>query len=497
MTDTIVVSSAFPFVPAELNLAHFASTYIPADVYSRFLKIFEIPNIHVCATDVHSIMASQDGRKRDLQLCNEYHKQYIDIFKLMEIKFDYYIRTDDQKHIATVNDALLRLNKKRLLYTKKTTNLICNDCKIYLPLRLAFKAKKINFKDAKNPEELLSQNEFVCPYCNSRNGYIICKDQFFLKTTIFENFLNEKSNSYKSSKLRNIVKGFLKQGLEDWVISRNNNIGIPFPLSPVDKSIYIWFESLLCYYTLCCEANSTTNPNFVHFIGKNIIYYHTIIWPILLKEGLNLTDFKLNISPRGFLQFNKSDKNLIDIKSSLKMFPCDYLRFYCLYKSKDSLNDYNFSVSEVKLVCNKFINERIGNTLYRIWLLLLPHSEKAKDVDLSDEIVVFFYETLSNRTRNNLNEQKINSILKDIFEYVKKINKRLMDKETRDCSIKYNNGLLTFMGASLLTVLNPFMPKLTEEFSIFSSWVPNNINTILSSLNNPIRKQYNKWPFFK
>lgn len=93
-----VVTTAFPFVPAKLNLAHFSSTYVPADIIYRYLKLFNYKAIQVNATDVHSFFASKDGISIDEKQITEFNSKYNKLYKLMHIDYDNYMLTSDSIH---------------------------------------------------------------------------------------------------------------------------------------------------------------------------------------------------------------------------------------------------------------------------------------------------------------------------------------------------------------------------------------------------------------
>lgn len=232
MKEMIIVTSAFPFVPAQLNLAHFASTYIPADVYCRFLKIFGKNAIHVSATDFHSFYASKDGNTIDKEMCKKYDNWYKKLFNIMEINFDNYITTDNNEHIELVNKTIKKLLKSNQLILKDSTSYICKECKSFVPKKIVTS----KYEDNDNCNK--------CPFCGGKEFIEKIGKHYFLKLTDKNKLIKECANDNYQIDIKNMLNAISNQILEDWDFTRQSKLGLPCCLDE-NLSLYLWFESLV------------------------------------------------------------------------------------------------------------------------------------------------------------------------------------------------------------------------------------------------------------
>lgn len=489
---TQIITSAFPFVPAEINIAHLSSTYLPADVYTRYQKLFGNRCCHISATDVHSIYASKDGLKIDKKLCEYFHEKYKNIFDIFKINFDCYQKTDVDFHLENVKKTLELLYANNTIYRKYATVLKCADCNKYLPKRFAI-AEDVTEKIGTIDIAIIPKHKKrKCYYCSSKN--IICDERphWFLKIEKYKNKISQNISNFIQDEVRKQTISFLKNDLQDWNISRDNTIGLPFPFDQSNCSLYLWFESLVGYDSIATFAG-INNGKYVHFIGKNIIYYHTVILPVILTEGLNCEQLNYQISARGFMDFSKSDKIFLDFDSIVNLYNVDYLRFYLVYKINDNICDFYFTEDEFKEIINKILCNKIGNLLYRIWFLLNEHKDKKRVLDKKNNMVISILKVFIPRIKKKLNNIMVFSILYEILDIVKLFNDSLGNKDIRNIEKPENRGLIAFYAYTILYLLYPIIPGLVEKSNFFCNMDIFSFFNIDKIINLPINTKFTKW----
>ena len=184
--------------------------------------------ILVNATDFHSIYATNNG-KQDLKTCQSCHNSYIDAYKAFNIKFDHIITTDEQKHIETVHEAIKAIDKHGLLYRKNSSVIRCEQCSSYLPSL---------FIEKNNDKQ-------ICKLCGSNKLIELSSEHVWLKVSACGDLIKKYQKKYTQAEIVNEMDQFSNE-LKDWDFTRDSQFGIHYD----DRlTIYLWFESLIGYYT--------------------------------------------------------------------------------------------------------------------------------------------------------------------------------------------------------------------------------------------------------
>ena len=402
-----VVTSAFPFVPAHLHMGNIGSTYLPADICCRMLKAFGLPAVHVSATDVHSILASGDGKSISPEMCDAFHREYRDIFRQMGICFDNYIRTDDAKHISQVYQVIDDLTRARVIQKQQIDDITCEGCGVAIPVRLLENGK--------------------CPYCGSDALGVHQNVHYTLCVAAEQHWLQQQVDTYNQHEIRNSFRAYCEEGLKDWDFTRVNSYGLRYP-GDSELAIYLWFESLVGYLSAVSDFKADSY-RFSHFFGKNIIYYHSVIWPIFLKYTWGHVNTAFGLSARGFLQLKQSDERLMDIQQALGFWDADMLRFYLSYKIRDDIRDYSFKVRDFENVIRKHLIHRICNLNYRaFYIVKAAEPEGLPDSGWEFEEIRSCVEDL----RRLLEGRQIHGMLERILSFADLCNKRLTLPDFRD-----------------------------------------------------------------
>ncbi|NLW26322.1 class I tRNA ligase family protein [Acetivibrio saccincola] len=477
MKKSIITTAAFPFIPAEINIAHMASTYIPADVYNRFMNLFGNDAFLVCATDVHGVWVKRELKKSDTDiksLVDSFHNKYLKIFESLNIKFSNYGRTDSKLLYDLVNDSLVTLKENGFINKKVSKIYYCNQCLEYLPKRFRIESSgttqtgklKLDDSDDKN---------MVCGFCMSHDVEEVETEHWFMDIPKGVDLIKNEVDKQKDSRVKKYLQSVINNGLSEWDFTRDDYYGIRLPFGTKNQYVYLWYDSLVGYLSLVPTGQAMDKVAYRHFLGKNIIYYHGIVWPLILKKGFNFDSIDFQISARGFLNLSATDKELIDVEEAVCNYEPDYLRFYVAHRTPDSFNDFVFTINELKETVNNILCRQVGGFFNRCRSILRNNNVlSVPENGVRNEI---FEETLS-RINTYISDMEINKALLEVIGYIKKcgnvINKQCIYKNPSQEQLE----LLCKMMAGGLLLIAPFIPGIVENYNIFDGFKLDNIKNI-------------------
>lgn len=445
----ILLTAAFPFVPAELNVAHFASTYVPADISRRLLSALGEDVLLVSATDYHSIYASRDGKSPDAALCERYHRAYLALFQRMGICFDCYFTTEDPAHKERVQDTFLHLQKEGLIVRASAADQVCSGCGCFLPRRFS--------------EE---NGEQRCRFCGGKCIETREMPHYFLKLSGTEAQLRDFAATLRQRDVRNAVLRYASDGLSDWDITRYNTLGVPVP-SDEEQSFYIWFDSLVGYRSLCADCGEPPRQT-VHFIGKNIVYYHSAVWQLLARRLFG-PETDVQLSARGFLNLQQTDGSLLNLEALTARCSPDVVRFYLAFKVKDNVRDYAFSEQDLRNVADHYCCRQLGGFFYRAWQLLRVQESASADAPASGhgDSEAFLRDFVALAQQCSVHE-----ILRLILSRVETLTGRFLSRGPRVRLDPSDTDALLYDAAVLACLLSAYMPELAKAYTIYDQWVP-------------------------
>ena len=445
----ILLTAAFPFVPAELNIAHFASTYVPADIAKRLLQIMGTDAKLVCASDYHSIYASRDGTTTDIELCQRYHKIYQRLFSLMHICFDSYITTDNPIHRENVKQTDLLLQKAGVVYRQAGQDNMCCQCGCCLPRRF---------------QETSEENR--CYFCSGTQIKKVSQPHHFLRLAGSESELRAFAESVSQKDVRNMILQYAKQPLVDWDYSRYNALGVSIP-EDEGQSFYIWYDSLVGYYSLA-QILGAKPERIVHFIGKNIVYYHSAIWQILAKQLFG-SSTAIDISARGFLEFDKTPTSFVDLQALTARYHPDFIRFYLAFKVKDSMSDYTFSENDLENIVDYYCCRKIGGFFYRAWKCLCAATAVCSPYHPSEHgSTDDFVAEMESLVQNN----QIHQALRLLLAHLDLANRNLLAAPKNQPDSSHWVTAVCYEAAVLECLVSAYMPVLYKAYSVFEQWNP-------------------------
>ena len=446
----------------------------------------------VCATDEHgtpiAVKADAEG-KEPIEVAKRYHDMIVEDINSCDISFDNFARTTDKIHYQISQDFFKYLYDKGLIYEETIQQLYCENCEKFLPDRYVEGICPVCGAEARGDHcevcgRALDPIELVEPKCLTCGNTPVIRDstQYFFKLSHFQKPLEEyiSTNPYLPPNVRNYAQNWLKEGLQDWIMTRDMKWGIPVPLEGAEgKVIYVWGEAFIGYMSSAAAWSRRTgipwedywNGHVVHFIGKDIIYHHSLFWPaMLLGRDCKLPD---DIFAGEFLSLEgrkmSTSKNwVVWVADFVKDFDSDLLRYYLTINAP--LNkDTDFSWDEFQRRVNDELADVIGNFLHRTFTFTkkffdgkVPEYKNPSEADLEFEQAI---KELPDKVGDLIADMKFREGLVEIILTAKKGNKYFNDQEpwkaVKEDMEKASNCLYLSnqLCKAMAVLLKPYIPN--------------------------------------
>ena len=459
------VTAALPYANGPIHIGHLAGVYIPADIFSRYQRLINNDVAFICGSDEHGVAISLQARKESItpkELIDRYDKLIRDSFEKFGISFDNYSRTSREIHHKNSIELFNVLNEKDLFSFKTTKQYYDKEAKQFLADRYIIGICPIcDAVDAygdqcENCGSTLSTDELKNPKSTISNSKPILKDtkHWYINLNEFEDFITDWiTKEHKDDWKPNVtgqVKSWLKNGLKPRAVTRDLDWGIPIDVEGVEgKVLYVWFEAPIGYISSTkewAEKNKKDwrkywkdeNTKLVHFIGKDNIVFHCIIFPIILKM---LGDYILpfNVPANEFLNLegNKisTSKNwAVWLHEYLEDFPNmqDVLR-YVLTVNAPETKDNDFTWKEFQMRNNSELVAIYGNFVNRVLILIIKYYNgivpNPDSLDNSNKKIIEQVKDFPKSIGKSLDEFKFREAIKSLMSLARIGNKYLADSE--------------------------------------------------------------------
>jgi methionyl-tRNA synthetase len=412
MFKRILVTSALPYANGPLHVGHLAGAYLPADIWTRFKRLKNEDIIHICGTDEHGVAITLSARKENKtpkELVDFYHENIKRTFERIGIEFDNFSRTTKEIHYKLSQEFFLKIYNKGFIEKREVKQFYCENDKMFLPDRYIFGIcpycgyEKTRGDQCEKCGRWLEPTDLKEPKCSICLKEPILKDsfQYFFKLNEFEkplrDYIESKKNKWKDNVL-NFVNNWLREGLKPRAITRDLEWGVPVPLEEAkNKVLYVWFDAPIGYISSTIEWNNEKwelywkdkDTRIVHFIGKDNIVFHAIVWPaMLMAEGsYNLPD---DIPANEFLnlmgdKISTSRNWALWVDELLEKFEPDYIRFFIAYIMPEN-RDSDFNLYEFKDRVNNELINKFGNLISRVIGFINRFLDGyIPDIELNDE----------------------------------------------------------------------------------------------------------------
>jgi methionyl-tRNA synthetase len=412
-----IVTSALPYANGKLHVGHVAGAYLPADIFVRYLRLRGEDVIYICGTDEHgtpiSISADKEGISAQ-EVVNRYHESMVEAFDGIGIEFDNFSGTAREEHHKLAQTFFMDLFENGHIQPKTTRQFYCEHDKRYLPDRyIEGTCPKCDNSGARGDQcdkcggtyETVSLKDPKCKICG--NTPIIRETKhWFIHLDRFTDQLKEwiSHKDYWKENVRNFMLNLLEQGLIERSITRDLSWGVPVPLPDTDgKVLYVWFDAPIGYISSTIEwAKRIGKPELwkdywldkdtrlVHFIGKDNIIFHALIWPAMLMGQNTKYCLPHDIPANEFMnlegeKISTSRNWAIWVDEFVKDFDGEYLRYY-LASNAPERQDADFSFKDFQIKINGELNNVLGNLGHRVFSFAAKHFDsKIEKVELSSE----------------------------------------------------------------------------------------------------------------
>ncbi len=327
MSKTFYLTTPLYYVNAKPHIGH-AYTNILCDTFARYRKLCGEKVFFLTGTDEHGTKiekAAREQKKEPRQYVDEMAPQFNELWKLLGIEYDYFIRTTDGDHKEVVRNVLVDLEKRGEIYKANYKGWYCTPCEsFWTELQLV---------------------EGKCRDCH-REVQELAEENYFFRLSKYQDWLikyiQEHPDFIRPEIRKNEILGFLRAPLEDLCISRPRSRlawGIDYPTSK-DHVVYVWFDALVNYVTAAGLTHDdkkfkTLWPADLHLVGKDILRQHAVYWPIMLKAmGV---DMPKTVLAHGWwtmsgAKVSKSRGNAVDPITLEKKYGVDAFRYFLLHE---------------------------------------------------------------------------------------------------------------------------------------------------------------------
>ena len=393
-----LVTSALPYANGKLHVGHVAGAYLPADIFVRWLRLHHEDVIYICGTDEHgtpiSISADKEGVSPQ-EVVDRYHASIKNAFEAIGMSFDNFSGTARPVHAEMSREFFTALYDKGHVLPRVTKQFYCEHDRRFLPDRYVegtcprCKASGARGDQCDACGQIYETTTLVEPRCKICGNVPVIREttHWYLQLNDFRQQLERwiAKKDYWKENVRNFMLHLLEQGLIERPITRDLSWGVPVPLEDAEgKVLYVWFEAPVGYISSTIEwAQRTGQPErwkdywldpetrLVHFIGKDNIIFHALIWPAVLMGQDKTYCLPHDIPANEFmnLEGNKisTSRNwAIWVDEFVEKFPAEYLRYYIACNAPEK-GDSDFSYKDFQQKINGELNNVLGNLANRVF----------------------------------------------------------------------------------------------------------------------------------
>ncbi len=409
----VLITSALIYANGPVHIGHLVEN-TQTDIYVRFLKLNGHDAFYCGAEDTHGapieIAAAKQGVTPE-QFIERWAKEHVEDYRLYEIGYDSYYTTHSAENRHYTELIFNRLKEGGHIYTKDIELTYCEHCKRYLPDRyVKGTCPKCGAKDqygdvCEHCNATYAPTDLVEPYCSVCGSKPVRKPSlhYFFRLADFSEQLRAwlTGNKNLQPEIRNQILSWVDAGLQDWCISRDGPyFGFKIP-GEEDKYFYVWLDAPIGYMASTahyCRGRDFTaddiwqseGSTIVHFIGKDIIYFHLLFWPaVLMGSGFHVPD---NVVVHGFLNVNgekmsKSRGTFLTGREFAEYLDPELLRYFYAANLGHSMTDIDLDLKTLQDKVNNELVSNIANLVYRTLSFLDKNFDGTVSTTLNKELL--------------------------------------------------------------------------------------------------------------
>lgn len=495
-----LITSALPYANGPVHIGHLAGVYIPSDIYTRYLRLRGRDVISVCGSDEHGVPITIKARKEGVSpqvIVDRYHTLIKESFRRLGISFDIYSRTSSPTHYKTASEFFRKLYDEGKFIERTSMQYYDEEAQTFLADRYivgtcprcgnerAYGDQCEQCGSTLSPDELINPHSAVSgsiPVKRETKHWYLPLDKYedFLRKWILEGHKEWKSNVYGQ------CKSWLDLGLQPRAVSRDLDWGIPVPVEGAEgKVLYVWFDAPIGYISATKDLTpdwekywKSGDTRLVHFIGKDNIVFHCIVFPSMLKAhgGYILPD---NVPANEFLnlegdKISTSRNWAVWLHEYLDDFPGkeDVLR-YVLCANAPETKDNDFTWRDFQARNNNELVAILGNFVNRALVLTkkyyggrVPACGEMNDYDRA---TVAELQGIRSELESSIENFRFREALRNAMNFARIGNKYLADTEpwkvvkTDPERVNTILNIALQITANVAVVIEPFMPFSSEK----------------------------------
>ncbi|MBQ9235747.1 MAG: class I tRNA ligase family protein [Alphaproteobacteria bacterium] len=444
-----IITTANVFIPAEIRYTNISSTYLPADVLNKLLKVFGKDSTLVAGVDVygkHAYRALKEVKNKNKYI-NDCKTKFRNTLKLWGIEPDLYIDSDNDKMNEFVEYSIKNLQNKGLIEKVDDPTFYCRDCNE----ELSKSECNITSKEENRLKKYDKLDDFInedieCRLCGGQNVEIRMEHQWELKLprTSFLTSLIEQQD--QASNVCQNMQGIYDNNFNTWVFTRNN-YGRVMPIDK-DKRIYLWYDSLISKLLPLTNnpenvSNDLKESEYFCYFGKNILPYYSLIMPTIFKYGFNAEQMNIKYEARGFCLTQENDASILsqDVYTPEEL---SRVRLFVLSRVPDKIKDYKLTEDNYK----QFLSGTYKN--------LIKYFHRTSPI-LSGAIIDFNsdeYRIIENHVLNGRVNKVVSTIEQWAIDDLKEIGKNTYDIK----KVKNRHAIIT-------KVIGAIAPNMIKELN--------------------------------
>ncbi len=467
MPEKILVTSALPYANGPIHLGHLAGAYLPADIFVRYHRLKGDDIVYICGSDEHGVpimLRARDEGVSPQVIVNRYHKIIKNSFEKFGISFDHYGRTSLAIHHQTSQDFFRTLAQKKEFIKKKEEQLFDPEAKIFLADRfIKGTCPNCGYEEAygdqcENCGTSLSPRDLKNPHSAITNAKPVLKEtsHWYLPLEKYQTFLEKWIAGHPEWKPNALgqIQSWFKEGLRDRAVTRDLPWGVPVPEDVAGeeakgKVLYVWFDAPIGYISATREWAESKGDSelwkkywqkkdtrLIHFIGKDNIVFHCIIFPAMLNAhgGYVLPE---NVPANEFLnlegqKLSTSRNYAVWLDEYLKKFEPDSLR-YCLASIMPEVKDADFSWKDFQSRHNNELADIVGNFINRSAVFCHKYFDGklpalGKTVSLDNQLIEKL-KTAPDRVGELIDQHQYKNYVREVMDLARFANKYFNDKE--------------------------------------------------------------------